>query len=74
MQEKKKPISTKELINEIKENGFKNIYDGYVDRVVFYPDLPGMKIRETAESCSNLHRQFIKVCARVSKGATLDQM
>lgn len=71
MQNNKNSISVTELLKELKENGFKKISDEYVDKVVFFPEFIGTKKKESIQICTNLNREFIKECARVSKGLSL---
>ncbi len=74
MQNNKNSISVTELLKELKANGFKKIDDEYIDKVAFFPEcieIFGLRINESILICNNLNRQFIKECARVSKGAAL---
>lgn len=74
MQKNKNSISVTELLKELKENGFKKINDEYVNKVAFFHECIetiGLRINESILICNNLNRQFIKECARVSKGLSL---
>ena len=62
-------ISSAEMLKEIKENGFKNIDDEYVDRLVMF-DTPNYMAGsgDSIDRVNELNRQVIKACLRCGRG------